>query len=60
MLLVEEYDWFDLVWFYGISTIAGYSMLSHVYTFIFNIYDSLAHSFDNIFKRGCAYLFRHR
>ena len=31
--------WFGLVWFYGISTIAGYLMPNTVYTWILDIYD---------------------
>ena len=31
--------WFDLVWFYGISTIVGYLMPNPLYTYILNIYD---------------------
>ena len=34
-----EYIWFSLVWFYGISTIIGYSMPNPFYTYISNIYD---------------------
>ena len=29
----ENDDWFGLVWFYGISTIVGYSMLNPFYTY---------------------------
>ena len=32
-------DIYDLVWFYGISTIVGYLMLNPLYTYILNIYD---------------------
>ena len=45
----KRYDWFGLVayqlflwhinYFYGISTIVGYLMPNHVYTYILNIYD---------------------
>ena len=31
--------WFDLVGFYGISTIVGYLMPNPLYTYILNIYD---------------------
>ena len=31
--------WFDLVWFYGISTIVGCLMPNPLYTYILNIYD---------------------
>ena len=31
--------WFGLVWFYGISTIVGYLMPNHLYTYILDIYD---------------------
>ena len=31
--------WFDLVGFYGISTILGYLMPNPLYTYILNIYD---------------------
>ena len=31
--------WFDLVWFYGISTIVGYLMPNPLYACILNIYD---------------------
>ena len=31
--------WFDLAWFYGISTLVGYLMPNHLYTHISNIYD---------------------
>ena len=30
---------YDLVWFYGISTIVGYLMPNPLYTYILNIYD---------------------
>ena len=30
---------YDLVWFYGISTIVGYLMPNPIYTYILNIYD---------------------
>ena len=30
---------YDLVWFYGISTIIGYLMPNPLYTYISNIYD---------------------
>ena len=32
-------DIYDLVWFYGISVIVGYSMSNPIYTYILNIYD---------------------
>ena len=32
------FDWFGLVWFYGISTIVGYLMLNPLYTCILCIY----------------------
>ena len=31
--------WFDLVWFYGISTIVGYLIQNPLYTYVLNIYD---------------------
>ena len=31
--------WFDLVWFYGLSTIVGYLMPNPLYPYILNIYD---------------------
>ena len=31
--------WFGLVWFYGISTIVGYSMPKSLYTYILNMND---------------------
>ena len=31
--------WFDLIWFYGISTIVGYLMPNPVYTYKLNIHD---------------------
>ena len=34
-----KYIWFDLVWFYSISTIVGYLMPNPLYTYILNIYD---------------------
>ena len=34
-----KYIWFGLVWFYGISTIEGYSMPNPLLTYISNIYD---------------------
>ena len=34
-----KYIWFDLVGFYGISTIVGYLMPNPLYTYILNIYD---------------------
>ena len=34
-----EYIWFNLVIFYGISTIEGYLLPNPVYTYILNIYD---------------------
>ena len=36
---VERKIWLGWVWFYGISTIAGYSMPKPLYTYILNIYD---------------------
>ena len=33
-----KYISFGLVWFYGISTIAGYLMSNPLYTYILNIY----------------------
>ena len=32
-------SWFDMIWFYGILTIVGYSMSSQVYSYILDIYD---------------------
>ena len=34
-----KYIWFDLVGFYGISTIVGYLMPNRLYTYILNMYD---------------------
>ena len=34
-----KYIGFGLVGFYGISTIVGYLMSNHLYTYILNIYD---------------------
>ena len=34
-----KYIWFNLVWFYGISTIVSYLMPNPLYTYILNIYD---------------------
>ena len=34
-----KYIWFGLVGFHGISTIVGYLMPNHLYTYISNIYD---------------------
>ena len=34
-----EYIWFDLVRFYGVSTIVGYLMANPLYTYILNRYD---------------------
>ena len=34
-----KYMWFGLVGFYGISTIVGYLMINHPYTYIWNICD---------------------
>ena len=36
-----RYIWFGLVGFYSISTIIGYLMSNHLYTYISNIYDLL-------------------
>ena len=33
------FEWLGLVWFYGTSTIVGYSIPNTVYTYISNIYD---------------------
>ena len=32
---------YDLVWFYGISTLVGYSMPNPLYTYILKIYDHI-------------------
>ena len=45
--VASEFDWFDLVWFYGISTIVFYLILNHIYTYILNIY-----VVDKFFKRA--------
>ena len=34
-----KHVWFDLVWFYGISSIVGYLKPNHLYTYILNPYD---------------------
>ena len=34
-----KYIWFDMVWFYGISTIVGHLMPDTFYAYILNIYD---------------------
>ena len=31
--------WFGFVWIYGISTIVGYLMPNHLFTYILKIYD---------------------
>ena len=30
---------YDLVWFYGISTLVGYLILNPIYRYVLNIYD---------------------
>ena len=52
-----KYVWFGLVGFYGISTIVGYSMPNHLYTFILSIYDLETNSVYNIFKWSWAHFF---
>ena len=44
--------WFSLVWFYGISTIVGYLMPNHFYSYIMNINDLSTYLVDNFFKRA--------
>ena len=39
---------YDLVWFYGISTIVGYLMPNPLYTYILNINDLIWFGFFNI------------
>ena len=36
---------FGLVWFYGISTIVGYSMPNPLYTYLVKIYDLVGFDF---------------
>ena len=45
---------FDLVWFYGLSTIVGYLMSNPVYTYILNIYiyDFQTNFVENILKHA--------
>ena len=40
-VVIDPFDkskiWFNLVWFYGISIIVGYSMPNPLYTYISNV-----------------------
>ena len=57
-----KYIWFGLVGFYGISTIVGYLMPNHHYTYILNIYNLIWFGFmtyQPLLAIKCQILFIH-
>ena len=44
LYLYIKYIWFDLVGFYGISTLAVYLMPNPIYTYILKIFDLVTNS----------------
>ena len=49
-MLANTFGGFDLVWFYGMSTIVAYLMPNPLHKYIINIYNLLTDYIDNIFN----------